>query len=275
MSTQSQKVDYLKVDEPISGQRFACVSFVEPKNADLLAKRESFFMTKFMQSFLTDYEQALKYKMENGEEKMSEDVKDNLNISYDNLSDKYELFKSLHLKKMQTDFENMDEAHMETTVRGFKVRGCYPTQAIAQQMARDYHSQEPFADVFLSQVGYWCPWNPQNVGDIEPEYDEEQLNQLVKSKMDEQAKRDLQFQERKQASMKQIQEEEKAKQVERNEDVKVMEVNDEELLEVLDDDLDLNETPEKKETAKTKKSPKKNKKVKKTNNRKGGRRKKN
>ena len=42
-------VDLLEEDKPISGQKFACISFVSPEN--ILQRREHFFFSEFLRTF--------------------------------------------------------------------------------------------------------------------------------------------------------------------------------------------------------------------------------
>ena len=42
-------VDMLEEDKPISGQKFACISFVSPEN--ILQRREHFFFSEFLRTF--------------------------------------------------------------------------------------------------------------------------------------------------------------------------------------------------------------------------------
>ena len=263
---ENKKIDYLRVDEPIPGQNFCCLSFAEPKNSDLLQNREAYFVTKFVRSFIENYKTAYEFVQENGEEKLVDEAKKNMDISYENILEKYNDYKKINLQNMQTEWENMDEMNQETTIRGLKVRGVFPTQAIASQKAKELQKSEPAFDVFVGQVGYWMPFNPQNIGDINAEYDEEQLNQLIKSKNDEDAKRTLEFEERKRKMLDETKKQEEERKREKAEVLEINDENDESLLEVLDENLELEEvkTPAKKSSKKVKK-PKKNQK-KKTNN---------
>ena len=262
MSSENKKVDYLRVDEPIPGQNFCCLSFVEPKNTDLLETRETYFATNFIKKFVENYKTAYDFVKENGEEKLVDEAKKNMDLSLENIMDKYQFFKSNNLSKMQLEWENLKPENQETTIRGFKVRGCFPTLQVAQQKAKDLQSQEPAFDVFVGQTGYWMPFNPQNVNEIKAEYDEEQLNQLVKTKIDENEKRKLDFQERKFKEMKDA--EKLNEQTKEENKAQVIDIVDEEenLLEILDSDNE--EEPVKPETPKKNKAKKPKKKVKKS-----------
>jgi hypothetical protein len=248
-NNNTQKVDYLRVDEPIPGQNFCCLSFVEPKNADLLENREMYFASHFIKNFVENYKVAYDFVKENGESKLVEEAKKNMDTTVSNLLEKYQNFKNDNLSKMQLEWENLKPENQETTIRGMKVRGCYPTLQIAQMKAKELQSKEPAFDVFVGQTGYWMPFNPQNINEIEAEYDEEQLNKLVKSKIDENEKRKLDFQERTREMTKLMEEENKVRKPE------VTEMEDD-LLEILDSEDET--TPEPKQKTQTPKKPKRN-----------------
>lgn len=240
MNTENKKVDYLKVDPSIPGQDFCCLSFVEPKNNDLLANREVYFVTHFLKHFVENYKLAYDFVSKNGEDKLSEEGRKNMNLSYENILDKYTFFKNFNLSKLQLEWETLDSKNKETTISGVKVRGCYPTQEVASQKAKELQQLEPAFDVFVAQTGYWLANNPKTTNEIKAEYDEEQLNQLVKSKITEHEKNNLDFVERKQTLMNEMlkKEEEKKEQVQelpKEQKLNVMEIDDD-LVEVFNSD---------------------------------------
>ena len=50
--TDTEKVDYLEVDEPIPGQNYVCLSFVSPES--LIQEKEAFKAVKFLQAYCKD-----------------------------------------------------------------------------------------------------------------------------------------------------------------------------------------------------------------------------
>ena len=46
MAEQTERQDYLEVDNPIPGQNYTCISFISPENT--LAKKELFMFNKYM-----------------------------------------------------------------------------------------------------------------------------------------------------------------------------------------------------------------------------------
>jgi hypothetical protein len=87
-------------------------------------------------------------------------------------------------------------------VRGVKVRGVFDTKREADVRAAVLQRQDPLFDVFVGQVGYWCPWdpNPTKIDDVE--YANNDLNKLVKEYKSNEAKKDAFYQEQKTARQK-------------------------------------------------------------------------
>ena len=252
---ENKQIDYLKEDPVLPGQTIALVSMVEPKNSRLLMNRESFFATRFLKGFLEEYTQALTYKIKNGEEKLTDIIKEKLDISYENVKNQYYEFQKLSLDKLEQEFTKEQNTNAEPTITGFKVRGVFPNQMVAAQKAKELNTYEPFANIFAIEVGKWTPYCPLNDNDITPEYAEEKLNDLVKSKISEADKAKIAFEENKLKQMKLIAEENERKKreneenkeenkEEEKEETQIEEINDEDLLEILEED-DVEEKPKK------------------------------
>ena len=65
-------------------------------------------------------------------------------------------------------------------MRGLKVRGVYDSSKEANVRAQLLRKKDPSFNVFVGQVGYWLPWDPACETVPEQEYQEGQLNELVK-----------------------------------------------------------------------------------------------
>jgi hypothetical protein len=157
----SPKEDFLKVDKPIPGQNFVCLSFISPE--DVIEKKELFMFHCYLRS---------KYKDERDLEAFKTEYDMFLNNNKDKLEDKF---------KEVSDFR--------TSIRGLKVRGIYDTKREADVRAKVLQRLDKSFHVYVAQVGYWLPWNP-NVDEIDAEYDEAQLNELVGNYEDNQRKKD-------------------------------------------------------------------------------------
>ena len=207
-STNSDlKEDFLEVDQSIPGQNYVCLSFVSPEN--VLNNKELYYVHKFLKTISKNYD-----------------------LDENSIEEKFKDFKYVNQDVLEKEFYEKND--FRTTVRGIKVRGVYDTLREAQVRAKVLQRRDPNFNVFLGQVGYWLPWDPNPHKIDNQEYGEQELNELVKSYRENQEKKDIHFQEnidyvKEQAAKKNAkQKEENAKQKESddNEDV-VNKVSDE------------------------------------------------
>jgi hypothetical protein len=203
---RSVKYQYLKEDPQIPGQRFAVVSFAEPTNQDVVVNREAFVASRFLKVFIEEHLQAVEYMEKNVEtpEAITPEIKEKADLSYENIQKMFYLFRQLNFGKLQSEFEKLDEQNEQLSMRAFKVRGVYYTQEEATERCHEMVKFEPAVDVFTAKVGAWLPFNPVNIQDITVEHMDDELNTLIKSKVDEDTKRKLEFQERKQKAIESI-----------------------------------------------------------------------
>lgn len=163
------KEDFLQVDQKIPGQNFVCLSFVSPEK--MLKQKEVYFTTKFLEHFF------------NGEDRYTKEMRENLSkgdvkLDYDTIKKFYEDWKYTRNEVLEREFyDNNDNT---TTMRGLKIRGVYDTHKEASIRAQVLRKKDPNFHVFVGQVGYWLPWDPEAEGVQEQEYQEQQLNDLVK-----------------------------------------------------------------------------------------------
>lgn len=201
--------DYLDVDKPFPGQNYYCVSFVSPDK--ILAQKEQFMFyhyERFVQQRLTTLlDEALTNlvsKSEDGNVDVAEIIRIKKAVSasckeeevtFDKFKEKFEDFKFRDEEKVGEEFDKTN--NFRTSVRGVKVRGTFDTKREADIRSAVLQRQDPLFDVFVGQVGYWCPWdpNPQKIADIE--YMNADLNKLVKEYKNNEAKKDLFYQEQK------------------------------------------------------------------------------
>ena len=163
------KEDFLEVDSKIPGQNYVCLSFVSPEK--LLKQKELFFATKFLDYLVNDSTQLvqdIREKMLNKE----------LTPNYDNVKQLYEDWKYLKNEDVEHEFYELND--YKTTMRGIKVRGVYDSYKEATVRAQVLRRKDPSFNVFVGQVGYWLPWDPECEAVPEQEYQEGQLNELVK-----------------------------------------------------------------------------------------------
>lgn len=198
-------IDLLDEDMPVSGQKFVCLSFVSPEK--VLKNKELFFFENFVRQYglnksLEKFTQFLnfisyKYKLEFDNitkdlKEFVEEEKDNLfNIS---LEDEYKTYVDNNEEKLEEEF--MEKNSFETSVRGIKVRGAYPSQQEAEIRCKMLRELDPHHDVFVGPVGTWMPWDPEAYKTGRVEYLEEELNQLMSEKQNNEKNAKEQFEKR-------------------------------------------------------------------------------
>jgi len=201
--------DYLDVDKPVSGQNFYCVSFVSPEK--VLEQKDKFMfyhyeraINKKISSLLDEGLEKLIDTSEDGTLDVSDVItlKKNVgktckeyDLTFESFKDKFEDFKFSNEEKIGEVFDKAND--FKTSMRGVKVRGVYDTKREADVRAAVLQRQDPLFDVFVGQIGYWCPWdpNPQKISDIE--YMNNDLNKLVKEYKSNESKKDMFYQEQK------------------------------------------------------------------------------
>ena len=139
--TSSQHIDLLDEDKPISGQKFACVSFVSPENI-IREKHQYFFseftkqwgLTKSLEKF-TEFLSFLSYKYELSHESLQIDLENFCKEEQDMLrkngvSDDFQNFLDKEEDKLTEQFQR--DHGFQTSVRGLKNRGNFATQEEAE-----------------------------------------------------------------------------------------------------------------------------------------------
>jgi hypothetical protein len=167
--TDNIKEDFLEVDPKIPGQNYVCLSFVSPEK--ILKQKEVFFATKFLDYLINDQDlvvQDIRQKMLNKE----------ILTNYDNVNKLYEDWKYLKNDDIEHEFHELND--YKTTMRGLKIRGVYDSDKEAKLRSQVLRRKDPTFHVFVGQVGYWLPWDPECESIPEQEYQEGQLNELVK-----------------------------------------------------------------------------------------------
>jgi hypothetical protein len=201
--------DFLEVDKPIPGQNFVCLSFVSPDK--VLVQKEKFTFYKYTQDRVNTVSTALIGQLEEMLSKATDNTIDIAQIvrfkkfvdaqlkadktDIAGFNEKYEDFLFKEGKVIQAEF---DESHnFQTNVRGIKVRGVYDTYKEADMRAKVLQRMDQSFHVYVGQVGYWLPWDP-NSNDVEnQEYLDDQLNRLVKEYKENEVKKDIFYQEQK------------------------------------------------------------------------------
>lgn len=183
--------DFLEVDQKIPGQNFVCLSFISPEN--VLQDKNKYFMSNFF-----------KYVFQSGD-KTIQDRLSNEALSYDELSGVYDDW--LYTRQDELEKEFYEKNDFKTSVRGIKVRGVYETVKEANIRAKILQKRDPSFHVFVGQVGYWLPWDPESDKIENQEYQEQHLNELVKNYKQNLEERDEFYEQVKQDKLKKAKEE--------------------------------------------------------------------
>ena len=212
----SKYVDILEEDKPIAGQKFACISFVSPEK--IIKQKEIFYFEEFLKKWdfnksmekFVQFLNFLSYKYHISFDDVSNDFKDFVKEEKDNLigsslEDDYKTFLDNNEEELDKLFGI--EHNFQTSTRGIKIRGVYPTMEEAEIRCKILREVDPNHDVFVGPIGLWMPFDPEAYKTGRVEYMEEELNQLMHEKQKNEANAKLNFEQRvKESKQKAIEE---------------------------------------------------------------------
>lgn len=198
-------IDLCDEDQPIAGQKFACMSFVSPEKT--LKKREVYLFDQFIKQWefsksmerYFDFVHFIAYKYNLKVETLIDDFNDFVKEETDKLKktgieDDYKNFMDKQEEKLNEQFNR--EHAFQTSVRGLKIRGSFPTQEEAEMKCKKLREQDPNHDIFVGPVGVWVPWDPDAYKTGRVEHLEEELNALHKEKLKNEEMAKKEFEER-------------------------------------------------------------------------------
>lgn len=216
-------VDVLDEDKAVAGQKFCCLSFISPES--IIQDRKEFMLSEFIKQWelnkalekFTQFLSFVSYKHKVSFDALQADLiefckeeKDNLFTT--SLSDEFKTFLDNNEERLGAEFDEVNQ--FQTSVRGLKVRGSYPSLQEAQLRAKALREADPSHDVFVGQVGLWMPFHPEAYKTGQVEYMESELNQLMHEKTKNEARAKQEFEERVKAAKKQAIEDNKRKALE-------------------------------------------------------------
>jgi len=198
-------IDLCDEDPPIAGQKFACMSFVSPEK--ILKKREVFLFEQFVQQWefakcmekTTDFLNFVSYKYNLKVETIMADFaefvkEEETKLKASSLDDDFKNFMDKNEDKLSEQFQR---AHaFQTSVRGLKLRGVFPTQDEAEMKCKKLRDADPNHDIFVGPMGMWIPWDPDAYKTGRVEFMEEELNQLHHEKLKNETKAKEEFERR-------------------------------------------------------------------------------
>jgi len=101
-------------------------------------------------------------------------------ITKSGIEDDYKTFLDQNEEELENTFNQTH--NFQTSTRGVKFRGVYPTMEEAELRCKMLRELDPNHDVFVGPVGLWMPWDPEAYKTGRVEYMEEELNQLMSQK---------------------------------------------------------------------------------------------
>lgn len=199
--------DFLDVDKTIPGQNFVCLSFVSPDK--VIKSKEEFYFYKYLQDRVNGFNDYLNTQIEeivkNSEnntvnvtqvvqlKKKMASLFEQEQVTADGFKERLGDFSFKNHKDIDNEFDSSND--YKTSVRGVKVRGVYDTHREAEIRAKVLQRMDQTFDVFVGQVGYWLPWDPESSKVENQEYLNDNLNKLVKEYKTNEIKKDMFYQE--------------------------------------------------------------------------------
>tara|TARA_B110001450_G_scaffold255703_2_gene283955 strand:- start:15586 stop:16527 length:942 start_codon:yes stop_codon:yes gene_type:complete len=191
-SINEKYVDVLDEDKLISGQKFTCISFISPEN--IIRQKNMYLFDEFLKQWdmhksMEKFTQFLnfisyKYKLDFDKvmvelDEFCKEEKDKLFLT--TLDDDYKSYIDNHGDKLEEEFNK--KYKFQTSVRGIKNRGNFPSQEEAELRAKMLRENDPNHDVYVGPVGMWMPFHPEAYKTGRVEHLEEELNQLMQEKI--------------------------------------------------------------------------------------------
>jgi len=204
-SNNPKYVDVLEEDKAVAGQKFVCISFISPEK--ILEQKNTYLFNHFLKQWdmnkslekFTHYLSYISYKHDINLETLTSDMQEFVkeeknNLFTTTLEDEYKTWVDNNEDKLTAQFD--EDNQFQTSTRGVKIRGSYPTQGEAELRAKILREVDPNHDVFVGPVGLWMPYHPEAYKTGRVEYLEDELNQLMHEKNKNEAKAKTEFETR-------------------------------------------------------------------------------
>jgi hypothetical protein len=207
----NQVIDYLDEDPEIPSQRYCVVSFLSPEK--IIKQKEEFFNEKFIEWMEFDWkikgmENLMAFIAKKYSLKVDDLFKDldefrkihNEEIKKTDIHEKYEVFLLKNEKDVQNEFN--EKVDFRSNVRGLKIRRVFANLDECQAYAKVLQRRYPRDSLFVGKVGAWLPWDPSEHLIPEVEYAEKELNEMMRRYKENEANREIFFEEEKAAKIK-------------------------------------------------------------------------
>ena len=155
---------------------------------------------KWRDDALKDMQDARATLSKDAADDLAQYVKKNMrDFKETKIQEAYENFMFKNRKKLEEEFFTKNE--FRTSIRGLKVRGVYDTAAEAGARAKTLQKLDPFFNVYVGQMGFWLPWDPEPADVADQEYAEDQLNTLMKNYKQNESQKEALYEEQKRERM--------------------------------------------------------------------------
>jgi hypothetical protein len=225
MSGTNVREDFLDEDNEIPSQRYVLLSFLSPEK--VLARKEQYFFEQFLKNYEINYKtknlekflakQVLDFnakldsevaRLEAAEQTDAAEICRKSRIPVGDVLEAYQGYikenakeiTATKIKEAYDDFMFSSEKRLEdeffaknsfqTSVRGLKVRGAYGTQEEASARAKKLQRNDPVHNIYVAEVGKWLAWDPNPHNVKEQEYQNDELNSLMKAYKENEEARD-------------------------------------------------------------------------------------
>jgi hypothetical protein len=111
----------------------------------------------------------------------------------------FEKYMVAHQERLEEEFHKAN--NFRTTKHGLKIRGTYSTHEQAVARAKALHKKDPYFNVYVAEVGEWLPWDPDPDSVQDSEYANDDLNKLMRKYKENQAEKEVYFEEMKRKKM--------------------------------------------------------------------------
>lgn len=198
-------IDLCDEDQPIAGQKFVCLSFISPEK--LLKQREIYMFEEFLKQWdfkksmdkFFDFIQFISYKYGVDVESIMNDYtefisEENGKLKSQSVKEDYDTFLDKNEEALTQKFQKAHD--FQTSVRGLKVRGVFPSQEEAEMRCKKIRDNDPNHDILVGPVGIWLPWDPDAYKTGRIEFMEDELNQLHNEKIKNESKAKEEFERR-------------------------------------------------------------------------------
>jgi hypothetical protein len=189
---EEDEVDYLEEDAPIPSQKFAVLSFLDPR--EVCKQRELYFFQRFRQQYVVDtrlkcYETFMAFLANKHGIRVDDMMADFLEfkqihekqpeLTYNDAEEAYKTFLMNHEESVQEDFNK--EVDFKTNVYGIKVRKVFSSKEEAKRFGEKIGTKENhIVDTHIIEVGKWVPLCPTLSSLENVETPNKQLNEIRK-----------------------------------------------------------------------------------------------